>query len=331
VLGFDRRHRAGGAARLDGRLARDAVASSSVSRRSLPLALVLGAVVAGCGGSDGGDDAESARCASPNATFGDAADVGTHREVAVHFTCEETTLAGTLYLPKGAGRHPAVIWVHGSGEQPRLNYGPVVAPLVEDGVAVFSYDKRGVGESQGSCCPGDNGQYNLLSADAAGAVTALASRAELRKDEIGFIGASQAGWIAAKAATMTKVAFIALASATPMTERQANLYERLSRGDEGKLTSDEISRRIASAGRSGFDPLPFLREITAPSLWMIGTADDRIPVPETIALLNQLKQEGKDVEVVTFADAGHGLVDTPPTAPDAPSTLVNWVLKRVHA
>ena len=213
----------------------------------------------------------------------------------------------------------------------RLGFGGVVALLVNAGVAVFSYDKRGVGESQGSCCPGDNGQYNLLSADAAGAVTALASRAELQKDEIGFIGASQAGWIAAKAATMTKVAFIALASATPMTERQANLYERLSRGDEGKLTSDEISRRIASAGRSGFDPLPFLREITAPSLWMIGTADDRIPVPETIALLNQLKQEGKDVEVVTFADAGHGLVDTPPTAPEAPSTLVNWVLKRVHA
>ena len=296
-------------------------------------------VVAGLGASIGAvflvmnylADPPGASCAAPATTFGPTSNLFNHEEVAVRYTCEGAVQAGTLYLPTGPGPHPAAVWIHGAGPAMRLGFGGVVALLVNAGVAVFSYDKRGVGESQGSCCPGDNGQYNLLSADAAGAVTALASRAELQKDEIGFIGASQAGWIAAKAATMTKVAFIALASATPMTERQANLYERLSRGDEGKLTSDEISRRIASAGRSGFDPLPFLREITAPSLWMIGTADDRIPVPETIALLNQLKQEGKDVEVVTFADAGHGLVDTPPTAPDAPSTLVNWVLKRVHA
>ena len=115
-----------------------------------------------------------------------------------------------------------------------------------------------------------------------------------------------------------------------MTERQANLYERLARGDEGKLTSEDISRRIASAGRSGFDPLPYLRQIAAPSLWMIGTADDRIPVPETIALLYQLKNEGRAIEITTFNDAGHGLLDTPPSHPDAPRTLVDWVVKRVH-
>jgi len=106
------------------------------------------AVVSGCGGGSRDADPESARCQSPNATFEDAADLGTHREVAVHFTCQETELAGTLYLPKQSGHHPAVVWVHGSGEQPRLNYGPVVAPLVENGIAVFSYDKRGVGGDQ---------------------------------------------------------------------------------------------------------------------------------------------------------------------------------------
>lgn len=306
-----------------------------MTRRRLVSLLV---VVAGLGASIGAvflvmnylTDPPGASCVAPAATFGPTNNLFNHEEVAVRYTCEGAVQAGTLYLPTGPGPHPAAIWIHGAGPAMRLGFGGVVALLVNAGVAVFSYDKRGVGESQGSCCPGDNGQYNLLSADAAGAVTALASRAELQKDEFGFIGASQAGWVAAKAATMTKVAFIALASATPMTERQANLYERLSRGEEGKLTSDEISRRIASAGRSGFDPLPFLRVITAPSLWMIGTADDRIPVPESIALLNQLKNEGRAIEIVTFADAGHGLVDTPPTAPDAPSTLVNWILKRVH-
>jgi len=275
-------------------------------------------------------DPPSASCPAPATTFGPTNNLFNHQEVSVHYTCEGAVQAGTLYLPTSAGPHPAAIWIHGAGPAMRLGFGGVVPLLVNAGVAVFSYDKRGVGESQGSCCPGDNGQFNLLSADAAGAVAALASRSDLRKDEVGFIGASQAGWIAAKAATMTKVAFIALASATPMTERQANLYERLARGDEGKLTSEEIAGRIASAGRTGFDPLPFLKQISAPSLWMIGTADDRIPVPESIALLNQLKSEGKNIEVVTYPDAGHGLLDTPPSHPDAPRALVDWVLRRVH-
>jgi uncharacterized protein len=303
-------------------------------RRLLPLLLA----VAGLGAAiwavffvvDYLADPPSASCAAPATTFGPMNNLFNHQEVAVQYTCQSAVQAGTLYLPTGPGPHPAAIWIHGAGPAVRLGFGGVVALLVNAGVAVFSYDKRGIGESRGSCCPGDNGQYNLLSADAAGAVTVLAARSDLRKDEIGFIGASQAGWIAAKAATMTKVAFIALGSATPMTERQANLYERLARGDEGKLTSDEISRRIASAGRSGFDPLPYLRQIAAPSLWMIGTADDRIPVPESIALLNQLKNEGRDIEIVTFTGAGHGLLDSPPTDPIAPPTLVNWVLKRVH-
>jgi alpha-beta hydrolase superfamily lysophospholipase len=58
-------------------------------------------------------------------------------------------LRGTIYLPPGHGRHPAVIWLHGSGEQPRLSYGPLVAAYVNDGIAFFTYDKRGVAESEG--------------------------------------------------------------------------------------------------------------------------------------------------------------------------------------
>jgi uncharacterized protein len=276
-------------------------------------------------------DPPSASCPAPPTTFSPPIKDFTHDEVTAKYTCEGAVQAGTLYLPTGPGPHPAVVWIHGAGTETRLGYGSLVSGLVSAGVAVFSYDKRGVGESKGSCCPGDNGQFNLLSADVAGAVAALASRSDLRKDEIGLIGASQAGWIAAKAATMSgKVAFIALASATPVTERQTNLYERLARGDEGRLSGDEISRRLASAGPSGFDPLPFLRQITVPSLWLIGTADDRIPVPESIALLEQLKREGKPVEIVTFSGAGHGLLDTPPTSPDALPTLINWVSKKVH-
>ena len=42
-------------------------------RRLLVLAFVPVAVFSGCGGGSGDADPESARCTSPNATFGDAA------------------------------------------------------------------------------------------------------------------------------------------------------------------------------------------------------------------------------------------------------------------
>jgi len=53
-------------------------------------------------------------------------------------------------------------------------------------------------------------------------------------------------------------------------------------------------------------------------------------VPESVAVLEQLKKEGKDITIATFADAGHGLLDTPPTASEAPPTFVSWIVKHLH-
>ena len=44
-----------------------------------------------------------------------------------------------------------------------------------------------------------------------------------------------------------------------------------------------------------------------------------------------MKEAGKDFTIVVFPHAGHGLVDTVPTAPEAPGTLVNWIKETVEA
>jgi hypothetical protein len=111
-----------------------------------------------------------------------------------------------------------------------------------------------VGQSQGVCCPGDNGHVNLLTADAVGAMSVLRGRPDIQADQVGLAGASQAGWIAPRAVDEAHATFVALASAPTVPERTANLYERLARGDEGRLSRQEISRRLQEAGRSGFDP-----------------------------------------------------------------------------
>ena len=119
--------------------------------------------------------------------------------------------------------------------------------------------------------------------------------------------------------------------AANLRSRHGGMARDFARGDEGRLSREQISRRLAAAGPSGFDPVPYLRQTTAASLWMFGTEDDRVPVGESIALLDRLKNEGKDITTITFPGAGHGLLDMPPSAPMAPATLVDWIVKRVHA
>jgi uncharacterized protein len=138
-------------------------------------------------------DPADAACANPPVKFGSPTNAGDRREVSVHFTCEGAVLAGTIYLPPKNGHHPAVVWLHGSGEQARLVYGPLVAAYINDGIAFFTYDKRGVGESDGDCRPDVDGHFNLVTADAVGAVKAAGSYAEIDPTQVGFLGASAAG------------------------------------------------------------------------------------------------------------------------------------------
>src|SRR5215475_15891267 len=69
-------------------------------------------------------------------------------EQSIHFTSKGVTLAGTLVLPKGSLRHPAVVLLHGSGPQSRDLF--TARWFGAHGVAALAYDKRGVGESTGN-------------------------------------------------------------------------------------------------------------------------------------------------------------------------------------
>jgi dipeptidyl aminopeptidase/acylaminoacyl peptidase len=277
------------------------------------------------------DDPKTARCDHPPVTFGSERALADHHEVDVRFTCEGAVQAATIYLPNGAGRHPGLVWIHGAGQARRIPYAfPVFQQLVQSGIAVLSYDKRGVGDSDGACCAGDGGHFNLLTADVVGAASALRSRSDIDPEQIGLFGVSQAGWIAPRAAVEAHAAFLALASAPTVTERTANLYERLATGEQGQLSKAEIFRRLKDAGSQGFDPLPYLRQLTVPSMWEFGTADVRTPVDESVAILDKLKAGGKDITVTVFPNAGHGLMDTPPTDPHAGPTMVRWILDHLQ-
>jgi len=295
--------------------------------------VLLLAIISACGPSY--SDPETATCNNPSASFGDPHIFSDYQEIDVHFTCEGATLAGTLTQPLGSGPHPALVWVHGSGKEARLTYkAPLVQKLVQSGLAVLSYDKRGVGESQGICCPGDDNHFNLLAADVAGAVNVLRSRSDIDSKQIGLLGASQAGWIVPLSVSrFDHVAFIALVDAPAVSTGEESLYSRLT-GEEGGqasgLSKEEIAQRLKKVGPSGFDPQRFLKQINVPSLWLYGGEDLSQPVDSDLLVLDRLKKDGKDITTVIFPGAGHGLLDVPPTDPNALPTLIEWLLKQVH-
>ena len=305
--------------------------------RLLP-AVLAAAVVAltGCGSSV--SDPESARCNAPQVTFGHKVVLADHAEVEVHFRCVSAVLAGTLFLPKRAGPFPAVVYVHSSGEAARWRWDvPWVQMTVGAGIAFFSYDKRGVGESQGTCCPGDQSHFNLLAADADGAMNAVRKRREIDRARVGFLGTSQAGWVVPLAVVRSqdRVAFAALADGPAVTTNEEQQWSRLAGEDAANpppLTKEkraEITRRLHP---SGFDPVPLLAQMTVPGIWVYGLQDRSQPSERSAATLGRARKTGgKDFTVVLFPHAGHGLLDTPPSDPRAMPTLLAWIRKHVQA
>src|SRR5256712_4156681 len=186
-----------------------------------------------CGDTD--SDPGSARCEAPNPVLGDVQVLSDHSEIAVRFTCVGARLSGTAYLPSGSGAHPAVVWVFGDGPHKRLAFWSLVAAFVGAGVAFLSYDKGGVGESEGVCCPGDYGHFNLLAADAVGAVNAMRKMPGIDPHSVGLLGARQASWVGPfDAARSPTIAFTALDHAPPVSQGERLLSSLLT----GKRAGD---------------------------------------------------------------------------------------------
>lgn len=109
-------------------------------------------------------------------------------------------LAGTLTIPKGDGKFPAVILISGSGAQNRdeelFGHKPfwVIADyLTRNGIAVLRYDDQGVGKSGGSQLNTTSFDYSF---DAEAAFIFLKSDPRINHKAIGFAGHSEGGLIA---------------------------------------------------------------------------------------------------------------------------------------
>ena len=201
------------------------------------------------------------------------------------------------------------------------------------GIACLSYDKRGVGDSEGKFLTGRKLDLPLLASDVVAGVDYLKSRTEIDSSEIGLLGQSQAGWIIPVAASDSRdVSFTVVLSGPTVTLGEEIFFSQLT-GDEPNLKDsnrnlslDVISRRLAETGPSLFDPLPYLMRMTVPGLWLYGEMDGVQPTRESVVILDRLIQDhGKEFTYRVFEGAGHSLSGADGFA----ETLDGWILDHV--
>ena len=151
-----------------------------------------------------------------------------------------------------------VVLVGGSGPSDRDNgtyFPPIREHLADAGIAVLSYDKRGVGSSSGNWL---DSTLDDLAADATAALGFLCAQPEVRAGPAGLLGQSEGGWVTLRAAAgRDDVPWVITSGCPGMTpaaqERHAlgGMLRRAGEQDAGSMLA--LFDRLAGAGRRDGD------------------------------------------------------------------------------
>lgn len=182
----------------------------------------------------------------------------TRLELAVEettFASGELSLRGRLVMPAQTdGAVPLTVLVHGSEDYSGVDIYPQQYLLPAQGVAVFVYDKRGTGGSEGQYTQ----DFHVLAADA---IAALETARSMRPDgfsRTGFLGSSQGGWIAPLAASQADVDYVVTQyglAETALAEDREQVMDDLraaGHGDQVLAPAREVTDATALLMTSGF-------------------------------------------------------------------------------
>lgn len=158
----------------------------------------------------------------------------------------DINLAGTITIPQGGGKYPAVVLVSGSGSQNRdeevFDHKPFLVLsdyLTRNGIVVLRYDDRGFAESEGdrlTATTEDN------AADAMAGVHYLRGRKEVNPDQIGVIGHSEGGIIAFMLAAKEKgVAYVVSMAGSAIRGDSILLLQKEDAGRKYGVTEEALA------------------------------------------------------------------------------------------
>jgi dipeptidyl aminopeptidase/acylaminoacyl peptidase len=224
-------------------------------------------------------------------------------------------LGCTLTIPPGEGRRPAVAFAHGSGPADRSRLSTLAAFYASRGLVTLACDKRGIGQS-GGAYQGEGATdttIDALARDVAALARWLARQPEVDPARVGISGRSQAGWIKPLAAAREPSVrwLVSVAGPTYTTGGDSVWGALAGQGDYVPSQPDaEIERQVREA-RDGFDPVPSIRALRIPGLWLFGGRDRHVSTQVSVELLEPLAaRPGADLSYAVFPRANHLLMET---------------------
>ena len=147
-------------------------------------------------------------------------------------------LGASIIRPTQKGPFPAIVFVHGSGPQPRDTSRFAALRFAELGVASIIYDKRGVAGSEGQF---QGLTFEELAADAIAIADYMLSQENI--SSVGFSGHSQGGWISTLAGSVWKKTGFVITSAgpavSPAREAHWTVVRAMRNSGANKLAIDE--------------------------------------------------------------------------------------------
>ncbi|HEY2533556.1 MAG TPA: CocE/NonD family hydrolase [Xanthobacteraceae bacterium] len=182
------------------------------------------------------------------------------------FESNGVKLVGRLILPKGSGKVPIVVLVHGSEQDSALDTYALQRMFPAQGIGAFVYDKRGTGVSGGTYTQ----DFNVLAEDAIAAMTEAKKLAGVRLGRIGYQGGSEGGWVVPLAANRAAVDFAIVSfglAVTVLEEDQESValdmyFHHHSAADTVKAL--ELARAgervVETGGKEGYEAFDALRQ-----------------------------------------------------------------------
>ncbi len=238
------------------------------------------------------------------------------------------TLKATIRAPLSPGRHPAMVFVQGSGSGDGGEFTQQAEWLAQAGIVTLAYDKRTVGYSFRSR------DFGLLADDALRMLRVLRGRPDVDPARAGLWGVSEGGWVVPIAAERDpQAAFVVLVSSpnvSPLRQVAWALNEQLLRLHAPTGVRDLLTRAMGGVGFDflRYDGVPALRGISQPVLALYGTDDPSIPFVESTETLTGALAEGgnTDYTIRFLAGADHAMrIRGGPYAADYLPTLANWM------
>ncbi len=163
----------------------------------------------------------------------------------IEFKSGNLVIRGTLLSPRFDKKAPGVVLVHGSGKTSRESTMLYAWIFASQGYASLSYDKRGVGKSEGGENEWREFSIDDLAADAAVAYKFLQSRTNIDSKCIGYFCLSQGGWVVSLAANRVKSpAFLIMASASLSSIAEDRIYGQEAQIRHAGFGEDAIKKGI---------------------------------------------------------------------------------------